>query len=182
MYTDAESPEIDQAQYREDKGPCLDAWRGNVVLRVPRVRDAAQTYPGFAAACLQHGVQSTLSLPMRGGDVALGAMNLYSRSEDGFTEQDESLGTDLAAAGAAVLLNISAYWTAFDLSAQLNEAMASRAVIEQAKGMLMAQSPALTAEVAFTLLRAASQRENVKLREIAARIVERRTDVPGDRP
>src|SRR3954469_18077097 len=179
IHTDPDSPAIDEAQYREGKGPCLDAWRNSTVLRVPRVRDRADVYPGFAAACLQHGVQSTLSLPMRGGDAALGAVNLYARVEDGFSDDDESVAGDLAAASAAVLLNVSAYWTAFDLTAQLNEAMASRAVIDQAMGMLMAGTPGLTPDAAFDLLRRVSQRENVKLRDVARRIVERRGGIDG---
>jgi AmiR/NasT family two-component response regulator len=69
---------------------------------------------------------------------------------------------------------VSAYWTAFDLGVHLNEALKTRAVIEQAKGMIMARSPGLTPDEAFDLLRKASQRENVKLRLIAQRIVERR--------
>ena len=173
VYTAADSPEIDAAQYREGKGPCLNAWRENRVIRVPRMEDKAAEFPAFVAACRQHGVQSTLSLPMRAGTVALGAVNLYARVEDGFSDDDESLGTELAAAGAAVLQNVSAYWTAFDLSVQLNEALESRAVIEQAKGILMAQSAGLGADTAFDLLRQASQRENLKLRDIAARIVDR---------
>jgi len=74
---------------------------------------------------------------------------------------------------------VVAYRTAFELGQHLNEAMKSRAVIEQAKGMLMARSPELSPDAAFEILRVASQRENVKLREVAQRIVERRT--PGDR-
>ena len=174
IYTDEDSPEIDAAQYREGKGPCLDAWREKWVLRISRVEDHAEEYPGFAAACVEHGVLSTLSLPMISGDVAIGAMNLYSRVEDGFSEDDEAIGMDLAGAAGSVLANVSAYWTAFDLGQQLNEAMKTRAVIEQAKGMLMAQSREMTADEAFDLLRKASQRENIKLREIAQRVVDRR--------
>lgn len=174
IYTDEDSPEIDEAQYREGKGPCLDAWRQKRVVAVDRVDDWAEQYPGFAAACREHGVLSTLSLPMLSGDVALGAMNLYARVENGFSDDDEALGGDLAAAAGSVLGNVSAYWTAFDLGQQLNQAMASRAVIEQAKGMLMARDQRLSADDAFDLLRKASQRENVKLRVIAERIVERR--------
>jgi AmiR/NasT family two-component response regulator len=73
-----------------------------------------------------------------------------------------------------VLVNASAYWQASHLSEQLAEAMRSRAVIEQAKGILMARSPQLSADEAFDVLRRASQRENVKLRDIAQRIVDRR--------
>jgi transcriptional regulator with GAF, ATPase, and Fis domain len=174
IYTDEDSPEIDAAQYREGKGPCLDAWRSNRILRVDRIEDVQADWPAFADACQQHGVRSTLSLPLTSGDVAMGAMNLYARERDAFGQDDEVLGIDLAGAAASVLANVSAYWTAFELSQQLTEAMASRAVIEQAKGMLMARSPDLTAEQAFDLLRSASQRENVKLRLIAQRIVDRK--------
>jgi hypothetical protein len=117
---------------------------------------------------------------MAAGDVAVGAMNLYAPMPDAFGDEDESIGRDLAAAGSAVLGNVSAYWTAFELSQHLNEAMKSRAVIEQAKGILMAGAPGITADGAFDMLRRASQRENVKLREIAARIVEGRTGVGGE--
>jgi putative methionine-R-sulfoxide reductase with GAF domain len=181
VYTDGESPAIDEAQYREGRGPCLDAWRDNAVFRMSRVEDCADKYPAFAAACVEHGVQSTLSLPMAAGDMAVGAMNLYSRVADGFGDEDESVACDLVAAGAAVLANVSAYWTAFELSQNLNEALKSRAVIEQAKGMLMALTPGLTAEGAFDILRRASQRENVKLRDIANRIVEGRTVTGGEK-
>jgi transcriptional regulator with GAF, ATPase, and Fis domain len=179
VYTDPESPAIDDGQYREGKGPCLDAWRNNEVISVPRVQDVADTYPAFSAACQQHGVHSTLSLPMRAGDVAVGALNLYARLPEGFGEDDASMGRDLGAAGAAVLVNVSAYWTAFELGAQMQQAMESRAVIEQAKGILMAGNRNLTADEAFKLLRMASQREHVKLRDVAKRVVEGRRDA-GD--
>ena len=84
----------------------------------------------------------------------------------------------LASAAAIVLANASAYWEANQLSEQLNQAMRSRAVIEQAKGILMARSPDLGPDEAFEVLRKASQRENVKLRDIAQRIVDR-TATPG---
>lgn len=173
VYTDEESPEIDAAQYRSGRGPCLDAWRQNRAIRIDEISGRADQYPDFVAACEQHGVMSTLSLPMTAGDVALGAMNLYARELRGFDEGDEALGLELAVAAGTVLANVSAYWEACDLSQQLSEAMRSRAVIEQAKGMIMATTPDLTADEAFDVLRKASQRENVKLRVIAERIVER---------
>lgn len=173
VYSDEESPEIDAAQYREGKGPCLDAWRENRVVRVRNAEDCAAEYPAFATACREHGVLSTLSLPMTAGDVSIGALNLYARVPDGFTDDDEAIGLDLAGAAGSVLANAAAYWTAFELGQHLGTAMETRAVIEQAKGMLMAQSPGLSADDAFDLLRRASQRENVKLNEIARRIVSR---------
>jgi GAF domain-containing protein len=179
VFTDQESPEVDQAQYESGRGPCLDAWRQRRTVRVDDMTAAADTYPEFARTTLDHGIVSTLSLPLTAGGEGIGALNLYARKENAFSEGDQELGEELAAAAAAVLANAAAYWSAFELSENLSEAMKSRAVIEQAKGILMAGSPKLDADGAFDLLRRASQRENVKLREIAQRIVDRRPAAPN---
>jgi GAF domain-containing protein len=173
IFTDPQAPEIDAAQYASGRGPCLDSWRLRKIVRLDDI-EGTDAYPEFAAAALAHGVRSTLSLPLMAGEDAAGALNLYSRTPRGFTAADEQEGTLLASAAAIVLVNASAYWQAAQLSEQLTHAMQSRAVIEQAKGILMARSPHLNADEAFDLLRKASQRENVKLREIAQRIVDRR--------
>lgn len=175
VFTDPDSPDIDQSQYQSGRGPCLDAWREDRVVRIDDIAAGDDgAYPEFTTACAEHGVHSTLSLPLVASGTAVGAMNLYSGRRHGFSADDEGLGVDLAVAASAVLANAVAYWDALELSDQLTEAMASRAVIEQAKGILMATSPGLTPDDAFDMLRTASQRENVKLREIARRIVEQR--------
>ncbi len=179
VYTDPQSPEMDSCQYESDRGPCLDAWRERRVVRIDDMTAAKRDYPEFADAALQHDVRSTISFPMLAGGEGIGALNLYATHEHAFDESDEILGVELTAAATVVLANATAYWTAVELGEGLGEAMKSRAVIEQAKGMLMAQSPDLDAEGAFDLLRRASQRENVKLRTVAQRIVERRPP-PGE--
>lgn len=173
IFTDPEAPEIDAAQYQSGRGPCLDSWRLRQIVRIDDMAYGTEAYPEFADAARAHGIRSTLSLPLMAGDDAAGALNLYSRTIAGFTADDERTGTLLAGAAAIVLVNASSYWQARQLSEQLTQAMQSRAVIEQAKGILMARTPHLSADEAFDLLRKASQRENVKLREIAQRIVDR---------
>lgn len=182
IYTDARSPAIDEAQYRDGVGPCLSAWRDKAIVRVDDIKEVLSVYPAFAEACQEHGVRSTLSVPLVNGDASIGALNLYAHVRAGFDDDDERLVEDLAAAAGVMLGNVSAYWAAFELSQHLDEAMRSRAVIEQAKGMLMARDPAVTADEAFDLLRRASQRENVKLRLIAQRIVDRRNPAAAEEP
>jgi GAF domain-containing protein len=172
VFTDDRSPEIDQSQYESGRGPCLDAWRRKQLIRLDDIGAARGTYPEFAQACLDHGVHATLSVPLIAGGEGLGALNFYSTSVGAFSEDDEEIASDLVATAAVVLANASAYWGAVELGQQMTEAVSNRAVIEQAKGMLMARSPGLDADGAFEMLRRASQRENVKLREIARRIVE----------
>jgi GAF domain-containing protein len=172
VFTDPASPEIDQAQYQEGKGPCLDAWRQGTNVRLDDVEDARDRYPAFSAACRERGIRSTLSLAMVVGESSIGAMNLYAREPAGFSDDHEELCGHLARVSGTVLANVSAYWTAFDLAEGLDRAMRTRAVIEQAKGVLMARPPYPDADRAFDMLRSASQRENVKLNAIAQRIIE----------
>ena len=178
VFTDFDSPQIDQSQYDSKRGPCLDAWRMKRVLHVEDVDKVADHYPEFSAACRAHGVLSTLSLPLVASEVGIGAINLYAPERHTFSDDDIDVGTDLAAAASAVLANASAYWSAYEHSLNLAEAMKSRATIEQAKGMLMARSAHLTADAAFDVLRKASSRENRKVRDIAQQIVDR-TPPPG---
>ena len=173
VFTDEQAPEIDQAQYDTGRGPCLDAWRTRTTVRLDDLEEVPSEYQEFAQACLEHGIRSTLSLPLVTGDDGVGALNFYSPDKRGFSTDDEEVAQDFATATSAVLANAVAYWGAFDLAQQMTEAMRTRAVIEQAKGMLMARSDTLDDEGAFDLLRTASQRENVKLRDIALRIVHR---------
>ncbi|MDQ1437963.1 MAG: hypothetical protein QOK43_1592 [Acidimicrobiaceae bacterium] len=181
VFTDEQSPEIDSAQYEEGAGPCLDAYRQKRVVRIDDMSEATSTYPKFARAAMDHGIHSTLSLPVIVSDQGLGAINLYATETYGFSTDDEDTATELATAASVVLANAQAYWRAFDQAETLSEAMKSRAVIEQAKGILMARSPSITAQDAFDLLVKASQRENVKLRELAQRIVDRRPPPEGGR-
>lgn len=178
VFTDQESPELDKAQYSSGRGPCLDAWRQKRTVRIDDLQQAKDRYPEFCEAALNSGIASTLSLGLTAGGAGLGALNLYARNTNAFTDEDAELGEEVAATAAAVLANATAYWSAFELSEGLSEAMKSRAVIEQAKGILMARSPTLDADGAFDLLRRASQRENVKLRDVALRIVERQQPPP----
>lgn len=169
VFTNPESPEIDATQYDTGAGPCLDAFRYQQPYRIESTATDT-TWPAFSAAAATHGVVSTLSLPLAAMHEGLGALNLYSR-DTAFSDDDEQVGGVFAAQAAIVLANSQAYWDARHLSEQLNEAMVHRAVIEQAKGMLMA-ARGCDADEAFQLLARASQSENRKLRDIAAKLVE----------
>lgn len=166
IYTDPASPEIDSEQYLDNTGPCLDALRQCQVIRVEDTRDTAARWPRFCRAAVRHGVLSTLCLPLVVREEGLGALNLYARTVNAFSPVDESTGRDLATSAAVVISNATAYWHAYELTQQLQDALKSRAVIEQAKGVIMARRD-VDADVAFALLRQQSQQENRKLRDVA---------------
>lgn len=174
VYTDELSPVTDEGQYRDGRGPCLDAWRDCRVVRVDDVEAEAASYPSFTRAALDHGVRSTLSLPLVAGDTGLGALNLYARTPTGFDRGDERVGEELAAAAAAILANATAYEDARRLAEPLAEAVQQRAVIEQAKGVLMAADHGLSPTGAFQRLAEAARQQDVAVREVAQRVVDER--------
>jgi GAF domain-containing protein len=170
VYTDETSPQIDQAQYDAGRGPCLDAHRTATILRIDDT-SADERWPEFSEAARQHGIRSTISLPMVVGERAVGALNLYSREVARFHEKQEEWGMTFAGQAAIAVANANAYFEQADLAGNLRHAMASRAVIEQAKGVIMA-SMGVDADEAFEILRQQSQETNEKLREVAVTIVE----------
>ncbi|MCU1369036.1 MAG: hypothetical protein JWO77_230 [Ilumatobacteraceae bacterium] len=173
IFTDPDVPDMDQAQYESDRGPCLDAWRTAQVVRLGDLSEATERYPEFVEAAAAHGIRSTLSVPLVANEKSLGALNLYGAETDGFTSADERFIVDIGPAMGAFLANAQAYGHAFELTDQLNQALTSRAVIDQAIGFVMAGDPELDAAGALAVLKAASQRQNVKLRDIAQRTIER---------
>lgn len=163
--------EVDAIQYSEDSGPCLDAYRRQVVNRIEST-DTDQRWPEFSRAAAANGVRSTLSFPLIVGSDGLGALNLYSDIEWGFDEVAERTGGVFAAHASVTLANARAYWVTEDLRRNLELALETRAVIDQAKGILMARE-GCSADEAFEVLKRASQRTNRKLHQIAQEIVDR---------
>ena len=161
---------LDAHQYAAGEGPCLDALYDGQAYRLT-LNDTGTRWPRFVAAMTGSGMAAMLALPLTVRDRTLGALNLYSRTPDPFTAEDVSVAELYAGQAGVALANLETHEAAIELAAQLRRALDSRAVIEQAKGMLMA-SRGLTAQEAFDTLVAASQRENRKLRDIAALVVE----------
>jgi GAF domain-containing protein len=170
VFTDPASPEMDSAQYDTGVGPCLDAWRHQQVFRIDSTADDGQ-WPAFSQAAADHGIQSTISLPLAVRGNGIGALNLYSKQAAAFSDEDEQVGSLFADQASVALTNAQLYDSAYRLTQQLQEALTSRAVIDQAKGILMGQR-GVGVDEAFTLLRTTSQRENRKLRDIAQELVD----------
>ena len=171
VFTDSEAPEIDEAQYAGGSGPCVEALHANRMVKIPSVPDDDR-WPQFTGAAERHGIMSTLSFPLSGTKGALGALNLYARHPHAFAADHEQLGTKLAGQAALLLLNAQVHAEARQLNENLRHALNSRATIDYAIGILVAQS-GQDLEHAFQILVRASQRENRKLREIAAELVDR---------
>jgi GAF domain-containing protein len=161
----------DELQYQRGYGPCMDAGRGNVVLRVDDMAQETR-WPDYTPKVLGVGVRSSLSVPLPFQGASIGALNNYSSQVGAFaTPEALKAGLEVAEAVAVAVVNADAHAKVVDQAHNMRLAMESRAVIEQAKGVLMAQR-GIDAQQAFDMLREASQRYNRKLRDIAAGIVE----------
>lgn len=158
---------LDEVQYEHDSGPCLDAARLRTIFRVDDTENDRR-WPEFASVAVSRGVFSSLSVPVVVGAETVGSANFY----------DDGLGffTPDRVRSAEVITNqcsIAAHsWSCAKEATTIAEAMASRASIEQAKGVIMAAT-GCSPDDAFDLLRQQSQNENRKLRDIAAEVIAR---------
>jgi GAF domain-containing protein len=169
--TDENARRVDAIQYQIGTGPCLDAYRRQGVNRINSTADDRR-WPEFCHGAYQAGVVSILSLPLVVAGDGLGALNLYSGVPGGFTEADEATGALFASSASVALANARVFWRTQTLARQLEEALSTRGVIEQAKGILVAQE-GCSADEAFGILVRASQRTHTKLHDVAGQLVER---------
>ncbi|NUS78366.1 MAG: GAF and ANTAR domain-containing protein [Streptomyces sp.] len=150
------------------EGPCFDAAHhpnGERVYRIPDLTAEAQRWPSFAPKANELGVGSMMGILLFTDDDDFGALNFYSRRPGAFTA-DSELAAWLLASHAAVAFSSAR------THAEMEEAVATRHVIGEAMGILMATHH-LTEEQAFDALRRYSQETNTKLREVARRVCER---------
>jgi ANTAR domain/GAF domain len=163
--------DLDQEQYRLDDGPCMEAAREQIVQRVD-YGSATNRWPSFVEASVAVGVGSYLSAGLRLDERQVASVNLYGSGPSAFDALDEALTALVTRYTSLALTSALRLGDARRLAGQLEQALHTRPVIDWAVGILMAQTPC-TPERAFEMLRIASQRSNVKLRDVAAQIVER---------
>jgi GAF domain-containing protein len=162
--TDAVVWEFDRLQYDLGEGPCLTAMHGAPVVSVPHARHD-QRWPAFMPRALERGLRSQLAVRLfLDEEGTMGALNLYSTSQDEIDADAEHVA-ELFASHAAIALH-----QAREVE-HLNQALESRKVIGQALGIVMERYE-LDENRAFAFLLRASSTSNIKLREIAAQLVE----------
>jgi GAF domain-containing protein len=143
--------------------------QNEIVIARDLTRD--ERWPYFARAAMNEGFKSVLAIPLSPVDGAMGALVLYSSSVDAFDAETEELAIRLARQAAIAIANSGSFVQSEQSNDQLREALASRDIIGQAKGILMERSD-VSADEAFDQMREQSQRGNRKLRDIAEDIVQ----------
>jgi GAF domain-containing protein len=164
-WTDPLAYQIDVMQYQLDEGPCLDALRRHPFLRVDDM-PAEERWPVYAPKAAKKGIGSQMGLELYNDHRSIGGLNLYSRKRRAFDEDTRSTAW-LFATHAALAMGRTRQ------AEELNTALDSRKVIGQALGIVMERF-GLDEQRAFQFLIRVSRNGNVKLRDVARRIVDDR--------
>ena len=170
VFTGPLAVDLDERQYELGFGPCLDAAKTGQTILVDTSADDSP-YREFARIAARAGVRHVLSVGLPIAQRSIGGLNIYCTTDaaptSAFLQHADVFGTYAAVA----VNNVTGYADAAADAANMRAAMASRAVIEQAKGIVMARDRC-TAEEAFDILRRISQQQNVKLRDLAQALVD----------
>ena len=173
--SDTRASQVDEIQYSHNEGPCLHSLATGEVIVVDDLA-SDDRWGGYQMPALGHGVRASLSLPLHTEREVVGALNIYATRAGTFGPPEQVVGGRFADEASRALTLAVRLAEHSEMSAHLQAALASRAVIDQALGIIMGQNRC-TPDEAFEVLRTTSQNRNVKLRDIAAAIV---TSVSGE--
>jgi GAF domain-containing protein len=184
---------VELFQIQNDEGPCLDSFRSGEPVIVPDITadQAAARWPEFAAAAAEMGFAAVHAIPMRLRDQVIGTLNLFGGAVDGLDPAVARAARALVDIATIGILQERAAREQELVAGQLQVALNSRVIIEQAKGIL-AERMRVTPDQAFIVLRAYSRNHNLPLTRLAADVIsgtsqmlassQARTRPAGDRP
>ena len=178
--TSSLASQADEIQYGRGQGPCLHSLRTGEVVHVPDLA-ADERWNDYRIHALTQGVRSSLSLPLFIGEQSVGALNIYTDVVHEFIPDEIERVRAFADQASFALTLVMRHSEQVILEDQLRNAIESRAVIDQALGIVMGQQRC-TATEAFDVLRKASQARNVKLNVVAAELITSITGRPPQPP
>lgn len=172
--SDRRAVELDERQYAVNGGPCLETLRTGYIIDLPDARSELR-WPDYVPSAVELGLRCSVSLPLGVAGETFGAMNVYGFEGPRLFAEPERRQLEIFAAQAAGTLRVIRRLTLdSQLLAQMEQALGSRTVIDQAMGIIMG-SQRCTASVAFDLLRRESQTSHRRLADVAADLVRRTT-------
>lgn len=161
---------IESLQIEMGEGPCLRAYQTGEICLVPDLKND-ETFPSFAPRALEFGMASVQSFPLCVDGLCIGALNLYSGTTTPLEDAAVEAGRLLADVATTYIMNCRNLAESHRLAGQLQRALDSRVVIEQAKGKL-SQQRGVTVVEAFEIIRRFARSNGRKLHEVAAEVVE----------
>ena len=165
---------IELFQIQNDQGPCLDCFRTARPVTAADLTGPDQRWPQFAAAAARAGFRSVEALPMRLRDEVIGALNLFRATPEPLSPPDLRIAQALADVATIGLLQERAVRRMETVAEQLQAALNSRVVVEQAKGKL-AERLSIEMDEAFGLLRVYARNSNQRLTDVARNFVDSAT-------
>jgi transcriptional regulator with GAF, ATPase, and Fis domain len=157
-------------------GPCVDCFESGKAVAVGDIAEDGDQWPEFQAAAAQQGFLAVYATPLRLRGKVLGAMNLFSSTVGVLNAPDAAVAQALADVATIGILQERSIRETGIVSAQLQRALESRVLIEQAKGVLSAQGD-MDVDVAFTTLRTYARSHNLTLRAVAEGVTTRTLDI-----
>ena len=177
--TNERSEFLSLLQARSGEGPCVETITIGRPVSVPDVSDTDPRWSLFASASLRSGYRAIHSIPMRLRDSTIGSLNLFRASIGRLNEPDAVAVQALADVATIAILNERAHRESDQTREQLQRALDSRIVIEQAKGVL-SQRLGVDMGEAFGLIRAHSRSTRSRMRDVAGAIVSGRLHLSND--
>jgi GAF domain-containing protein len=158
-------------ELQEQEGPCLDCYTSAEPVAHADLSDATQRWPRFAPEALKAGFRGVQALPMRLRGTVIGALNLFLLEPRPMRPEDLEAAQAFADVATIAILQHRASLEAQVLNEQLNRALTTRVVIEQAKGMV-AERKDLDMEASFATLRNHARNHNLRLADVAAAVID----------
>lgn len=162
-------------EIQNDNGPCLDCYRTGEAVVNYSIGRAETLWPEFSTAARASGFVTVHAIPLRYQTQVIGAMNLFCTVDQKLSDDETTLAQALADVATISILQQRATDDSDRLTEQLNLALQSRVIVEQAKGVLT-EAGALDMAAAFDALRRHSRNNNVRLADVAAAVVNRSLD------
>jgi GAF domain-containing protein len=162
---------LERVQELTQQGPCMEASNTGEVVAVADLRESAGRWPDYTDTALELGVLAVAGIPMWLNQERLGAVNLYSTGPRTWSEEDLDAARTLASVATGYIVNANKWSQAQQVTEQLEQALESRVVIEQAKGII-ASVRGITPDAAFDLIRKHARANRAPLHAIARAIIE----------
>jgi GAF domain-containing protein len=161
---------LEAVEEEHQEGPCVDAFRRGEVVQVADLAGLGR-WPAWSTEAARLGVRAVAGIPLRTRDQSLGAMNLYSTEVRNWRQAEIRAARVLADMAASYVVNASDLAASQRTAEQLQRALETRIVVEQAKGILAGEQR-ISVDEAFSLLRDHSRRHGASLREVAKAVVD----------
>lgn len=167
----AELVDLERAQMENQAGPCVVAYQSGRIEAIADIETCSERWPEYCAVAKQVGVRAVAGIPMQLEQQNVGAINLYDSGNRNWSDRDLAAATVMANMATAYLINASMFDKQKRLAEQLQRALDSRVVIEQAKGVL-ANEHGISVDEAFERIRRHARTHSATVHAVAEAVVQ----------